>query len=39
MMGEKKMQRYWLPARGDAGRTSRALCSMIFGEFLNDFRN
>ena len=32
MMGEKKMQRYWLPwLVGMPAETSRALCSMIFG--------
>ena len=32
MMGEKKMQRYWLPwLVGMPAETSRAMCSMIFG--------
>ena len=32
MMGEKKMQKYWLPwLVGMPAETSRALCSMIFG--------
>jgi aminocarboxymuconate-semialdehyde decarboxylase len=32
MMGEKKMQRYWLPwLVGMPAETSRAICSMIFG--------
>jgi aminocarboxymuconate-semialdehyde decarboxylase len=32
MMGEKKMQRYWLPwLVGMPAETSRAVCSMIFG--------
>ena len=32
MMGEKKMQRYWLPWLGGMpAETSRAICSMIFG--------
>jgi aminocarboxymuconate-semialdehyde decarboxylase len=35
MMGEKKMQRYWLPwLVGMPAETSRALCSMIFGGVL-----
>ncbi|HNR75133.1 MAG TPA: amidohydrolase family protein, partial [Cyclobacteriaceae bacterium] len=32
MMGEKQMQRYWLPwLVGMPAETSRAICSMIFG--------
>jgi aminocarboxymuconate-semialdehyde decarboxylase len=32
MMGEKKMQKYWLPwLVGMPAETSRAICSMIFG--------
>lgn len=32
MMGEKKMQRYWLPwLVGMPAETTRAICSMIFG--------
>jgi aminocarboxymuconate-semialdehyde decarboxylase len=32
MMGEKNMQRYWLPwLVGMPAETSRAMCSMIFG--------
>ncbi|MBS1680119.1 MAG: amidohydrolase [Bacteroidetes bacterium] len=32
MMGQKKMQRYWLPwLVGMPAETSRAICSMIFG--------
>lgn len=32
MMGEKKMQRYWLPwLVGMPAETARAICSMIFG--------
>jgi len=36
MMGEKKMQRYWLPwLVGMPAETSRAICSMIFGGVFN----
>jgi aminocarboxymuconate-semialdehyde decarboxylase len=42
MMGEKNMQRYWLPwLVGMPAETSRAMCSMIFGgvfERLPDLR-
>jgi aminocarboxymuconate-semialdehyde decarboxylase len=42
MMGEKEMQRYWLPwLVGMPAETSRAICSMIFGgvfERLPDLR-
>ena len=42
MMGEKKMQKYWLPwLVGMPAETSRAICSMIFGgifERLPDLR-
>ena len=35
MMGMKQMQRYWLPwLVGMPAETSRAMCSMIFGEIL-----
>lgn len=38
MMGEKEMQRYWLPwLVGMPGETSRAICSMIFGGVFEKF--
>jgi aminocarboxymuconate-semialdehyde decarboxylase len=38
MMGEDKMQRYWLPwLVGMPAETSRAICSMIFGGVLEKF--
>lgn len=40
MMGEKKMQRYWLPwLVGMPAETSRAICSMIFGGVLERLPN
>jgi aminocarboxymuconate-semialdehyde decarboxylase len=36
MMGEKEMQKYWLPwLVGMPAETSRAICSMIFGGVFN----
>jgi aminocarboxymuconate-semialdehyde decarboxylase len=38
MMGEKEMQRYWLPwLVGMPAETSRAICSMIFGGIFEKF--
>ena len=38
MMGEKDMQRYWLPwLVGMPAETSRAICSMIFGGVFEQF--
>lgn len=38
MMGEKNMQRYWLPwLVGMPAETSRAICSMIFGGIFDKF--
>ncbi len=38
MMGEKKMQRYWLPwLVGMPAETTRAVCSMIFGGIFERF--
>ena len=38
MMGEKEMQRYWLPwLVGMPAETSRAICSMIFGGVFEKF--
>ncbi len=38
MMGEEKMQKYWLPwLVGMPAETSRAICSMIFGGVLDTF--
>ncbi len=38
MMGEKNMQKYWLPwLVGMPAETSRAICSMIFGGVLEQF--
>jgi aminocarboxymuconate-semialdehyde decarboxylase len=38
MMGEDKMQKYWLPwLVGMPAETSRAICSMIFGGVLEKF--
>lgn len=38
MMGEDKMQKYWLPwLVGMPAETSRAICSMIFGGVMNQF--
>lgn len=38
MMGEKEMQRYWLPwLVGMPAETTRAICSMIFGGVLERF--
>jgi aminocarboxymuconate-semialdehyde decarboxylase len=38
MMGEKDMQRYWLPwLVGMPAETSRAICSMIFGGVFEKF--
>lgn len=38
MMGEKDMQRYWLPwLVGMPAETTRAICSMIFGGILERF--
>ena len=38
MMGEKQMERYWLPwLVGMPAETSRAICSMIFGGVLSTF--
>ncbi len=38
MMGEKEMQKYWLPwLVGMPAETSRAICSMIFGGIFNRF--
>ena len=38
MMGEKDMQKYWLPwLVGMPAETSRAICSMIFGGVLEKF--
>ncbi len=38
MMGEKKMQRYWLPwLVGMPAETTRAICSMIFGGIFERF--
>ncbi len=38
MMGEKNMQRYWLPwLVGMPAETSRAICSMIFGGVFEKF--
>lgn len=40
MMGEKKMQRYWLPwLVGMPAETSRAMCSMIFGGIFERLPN
>jgi aminocarboxymuconate-semialdehyde decarboxylase len=40
MMGEKEMQRYWLPwLVGMPAETSRAICSMIFGGVFEKFPN
>lgn len=40
MMGEKKMQRYWLPwLVGMPAETSRAICSMIFGGIFEKLPN
>ncbi len=40
MMGEKKMQRYWLPwLVGMPAETSRAICSMIFGGIFERLPN
>jgi aminocarboxymuconate-semialdehyde decarboxylase len=40
MMGEKKMQKYWLPwLVGMPAETSRAICSMIFGGVFEKFPN
>lgn len=38
MMGENKMQKYWLPwLVGMPAETSRAICSMIFGGVMEQF--
>ncbi|MFI5149491.1 MAG: amidohydrolase family protein [Bacteroidia bacterium] len=38
MMGEKEMQKYWLPwLVGMPAETSRAICSLIFGGVFNKF--
>ncbi len=38
MMGEDKMQKYWLPwLVGMPGETSRAICSLIFGGVFEKF--
>lgn len=38
MMGEDKMQKYWLPwLVGMPAETSRAICSMIFGGVMQQF--
>lgn len=38
MMGEKEMQKYWLPwLVGMPAETSRAICSMIFGGVFEQF--
>ena len=38
MMGEKEMQRYWLPwLVGMPAETTRAICSLIFGGVLQKF--
>ncbi len=38
MMGEKEMQKYWLPwLVGMPAETSRAICSMIFGGVFENF--
>jgi aminocarboxymuconate-semialdehyde decarboxylase len=38
MMGEKEMQKYWLPwLVGMPAETSRAICSMIFGGVMKHF--
>lgn len=38
MMGEKDMQKYWLPwLVGMPAETSRAICSMIFGGVMEQF--
>jgi len=38
MMGEKEMQRYWLPwLVGMPAETTRAICSLIFGGILEKF--
>ncbi len=40
MMGEKEMQKYWLPwLVGMPAETSRAICSMIFGGVFEKFPN
>lgn len=40
MMGENKMQRYWLPwLVGMPAETSRAICSMIFGGIFEKLPN
>jgi aminocarboxymuconate-semialdehyde decarboxylase len=40
MMGEKSMQKYWLPwLVGMPAETSRAICSMIFGGVFEKFPN
>jgi aminocarboxymuconate-semialdehyde decarboxylase len=40
MMGEKEMQKYWLPwLVGMPAETSRAICSMIFGGVFNKCPN
>jgi aminocarboxymuconate-semialdehyde decarboxylase len=40
MMGEKQMQRYWLPwLVGMPAETSRAICSMIFGGIFERLPN
>ncbi len=40
MMGEKDMQKYWLPwLVGMPAETSRAICSMIFGGVFQRFPN
>ncbi len=40
MMGEKKMQKYWLPwLVGMPAETSRAICSMIFGGIFEKLPN
>ncbi|MBX7125218.1 MAG: amidohydrolase [Cyclobacteriaceae bacterium] len=40
MMGEKKMQRYWLPwLVGMPAETTRAICSMIFGGIFQRLPN
>jgi aminocarboxymuconate-semialdehyde decarboxylase len=40
MMGEKKMQKYWLPwLVGMPAETSRAICSMIFGGIFERLPN
>ena len=40
MMGEDKMQQYWLPwLVGMPAETSRAICSMIFGGVFEQFPN